>query len=308
MKWLHILGITMSVLVLSACSDVMDSTANLIDSVANKISDDEKPKEEVTVQPMEPVEDVQSKPIEKVEKVEAKTNEAAPVVEKHDTVWTHVFITADKGNVRAEPSTDAAIVASGKAHTAYTYLAEKVHTPDGRTWYKLDYGGGIGYMSSAVSELNIFGDPPQIPGETVKIIADEGNIREEPYINSPIIYTGKKGEILTFGGVLYETGDGRDWYPVSVNGKRGYISSRVGKVQGGDEYVDSGPYEVVIENAEGNVRAKPSIDANIIYTAKKGERLQYTHEVEYTSDGRTWYGVYIGLHKGYVSSAVSTLQ
>lgn len=144
--------------------------------------------------------------------------------------------------------------------------------------------------------------------EAVKITEAQGNVRAEPSLNSAVIYTGKKGERLNTTSAFYVMGDGRTWYEVKVNGKKGYISDRVIEEIISDEFAEYNASEFYVTNAEGNVRADASLNSKIVYTAKKGESLTYMQTYENTSDGRTWYEVYVDGHYGYISGAVGELR
>lgn len=324
MKYGQIVPFALAATLLAGCGQVMESTANLIDTAAEKIDSNdeassepvveviEEPKQEgVVTEVIEPQVNVVEQP-----KAEPVPKKEQAVTEKHDTVMDSVMITAEEGNIRAEPSIDAKVVASSTSlGTGYfEYLKERVKTSDGRTWYKVDYGSGTGYVSSAVAELTMFGDPPQTPGlEAVKITEAQGNVREEPYLNSPVIYTGKKGERLEATSATFDMPDGRTWYSVIVNGKTGYISNRVIEEVISDEWIEAQRQVEAndifyITNAEGNVRASASLNSRVIYTGKKGESLSYMGSYEKTSDGRTWYEVYVDGQYGYISGAVGELR
>lgn len=333
MKYVRMIPVALAATLLTGCGRVMESTANLIDTAAEKIensNDDnaQAPVVEVVEEPQVAegvVTETVDQPVQTVAPVvqQQAPEPAAPVqkkqeavTEKHDTVMNAVVITAKEGNVRAEPSIDAKVVASSTSlGTGYfEYLKERVKTSDGRTWYKVDYGSGTGYVSSAVAELTMFGDPPQVPGlEAVKITEAQGNVREEPYLNSAVIYTGKKGERLEATSATFDMPDGRTWYMVKVNGKYGYISNRVIEEVYSSEWTDvqealSGGEVFYVTNAEGNVRANASLNSSVIYTAKKGASLLYMGTYEKTSDGRTWYNVEVNGRYGYISGAVGELR
>lgn len=324
MKCGQIVPFALAATLLAGCGQVMESTANLIDTAAEKIenSNDDNAQARVVEVVEEPqvaegvvTEAIEEPVVQVVKEVQpaaepVKKKEEA-VVEQHDTVMDIVSITADEGNIRAEPSIDAAIVASSNDFEIqqFEYLKERVKTSDGRTWYKVDYGSGTGYISSAVAELTMFGDPPQMPGlEAVKITEAQGNVREEPYLNSAIVYTGKKGERLEATSAIFDMPDGRTWYQVEVNGGYGYISNRVIEEIISDEFAEYNASEFYVTNAEGNVRADASLNSDVIYTAKKGASLSYMGSYEKTSDGRTWYMVEVNGQYGYISGAVGEVR
>lgn len=290
MKELRIIALPFLALLLAGCGEVMNSTANLIDAVAGTISEEDEQKEQQEIKEAAPVVQTQQAEPAKATATPAKPKVTSQV-EKDNSSMTHVQVTAKDANVRAEPSLNAQVVTAGTLYDTFTYLNEKVKTSDGRTWYKVSYAGGVGYMSSAVGTLiNENAYTSNNGGNTIIITQSEGNVRSEPSLNGKVVYTAKKGEELYYTGEAVNASDGRVWYKVVTNGKTGFVSKRVGALSE-DYYYGFDESELVVTNAEGNVRAAASLNAAVIYTAKKGESLYYTGYYEKTSDGRTWYEV-----------------
>lgn len=124
----------------------------------------------------------------------------------------------------------------------------------------------------------------------VQVTAKDANVRAEPSLNAQVVTAGTLYDTFTYLNEKVKTSDGRVWYKVVTNGKTGFVSKRVGALSE-DYYYSFDESEFVVTNAEGNVRAAASLNAAVIYTAKKGESLYYTGYYEKTSDGRTWYEV-----------------
>lgn len=290
MKYAKLIGVPVVAMMLVGCSDMMDSTSNLIDTVAENIEEEPfvvaEPKEEAP----------------QAEPVAQPKSEAAHKVEQDNSSMTHVRVTAEDANIREQPSLDAQVVTAGIQYNTYEYLKEQVHTSDGRTWYKVAYSHGVGYMSSAVGELTIDSDPPMMDEVIIIIDEPEGNVRAEPSLNSKIIYKGIRRDKFISTGETVNTSDGRTWYKVSVNGRTGFISDKVSTLE--DDFMDAGPNIFIVKDPKGNVRAQPSIDSPLIYTAKQGEILSHSAYYEDTADGRRWFEVEINGLTGYISGAV----
>lgn len=322
MKYGQIVPFALAATLLTGCGQVMESTANLIDAAAEKIessNDDnaQAPVVEVVEEPpategvvTEAIEEpvvqvVKEEQPEEIVPVESEqvTEQAIDgvVVPKSHSKVTHVVIFQEDGNIRSAPSIDASILTTADHSDKFVYLKENVHTSDGRTWYKVQTNEGVGYVSSVIGYL-YYDDWQPLSEFAVYVIAkDGGNVRSEPSIDAPVIATGQRGEEFTFTGDEVNTSDGRLWYGVEVNGKQGYISSKVATTNR-IGYVVMNKFYITSE--QGNVRSKPDINSKVIYTGYKGDMLIYTGGDTKTSDGRTWYEVEIDDGHGYISGAV----
>lgn len=301
---------------LAGCGEVMDSTANLIDAVTNNIENDQKEdtapevviqEAEKQVAPSDPVAKEVAEPVQQV--VTQQPAKQQNIVEKDSSGMTHVQVTAKDANIRAEPSLDASIILASKLNDTFSYLNEKVKTPDGRTWYKVETTNGVGYMSSVVGTLSTgnINKIVNVGSSTLTVRADEGNVRAEPSVNSKVIASVKGGEKLQYVGESLNASDGRLWHKVTINGNTGYISSLVAvDTQKYDNGKDS--YHFIITSSEGNIRSEPSIDAPIIHTGKKNDQFRTFMQTVETSDGRIWHEVEFDNSVGYISSKVGRVR
>lgn len=226
---------------------------------------------------------------------------------------TYVQLANKDGNVRAQADINSKVVHSGHLGDVFIYLQEKVNTADGRTWYKVEYGSGsVGYISRAVANLT-----NEMPSY-VRLIENGTNIRSEPNINSTVIYTGSKNEVLYYSYDKTYTKDGRTWLHVYLGGETyGYVSQKVATMTTqvpkyipttvNNTYTEDFT-QVVITAKDGNLRSEPDINSAVVHQATKGDTFSYTGYYEHTADGRTWYEVYVGNTYGYISKAVGKLQ
>lgn len=214
----------------------------------------------------------------------------------------------EDGNIRAQASIDSKVVHSGKKGDTFIYLQEKVNTPDGRTWYKVEFGSGsIGYVSRAVATLTNE-TPPY-----VRLTEAGTNIRSTPSINASVIYVGNKNDTFYYSYDQTYTKDGRTWLHVWLpNGEYGYVSQKVATLTTAySPTIHSSNYgsTLVITADSANIRMYPSIDSGILVEGiSRGETFFYTGYSYNTSDGRTWYEVEVGNTYGYISKAVGKIQ
>jgi len=291
MRYAKLIGISVLTMMLVACSDKNDIV---------KETDAEDLKEENLVTQEDPVEEIPAEPA-----VEPTTEEAPKIIPDNSPM-TFVSVTAEKAHIREQPSIDAPILTTSAQFDVYDYLKEQVHTQDGRIWYKVVHNHKIGYISSAVGELILDGDPPMHVELEIIIFESQGNVRAQPSLDSEIIYKGIRRDRFVSSTDTVNTSDGRTWYKVNIDGRTGYISNRVATEVGNFE--DAGPNIFIVKENKGNVRAQPSIDSPIIYTAKQNEILSHSAYYEDSPDGRRWYEVEINGIYGYISGAVGYVR
>lgn len=303
MKYAKLLGVPLVAIMLVGCGDTHNSTVNVMDG---RVVSDAEAEQAGVAQPKAKAEPKSE--AKQAQPVTNAKNDTSPRVVTDNTSMTHVLVTAKDANIRSQPSLKSQVVTAGVQSDTYEYLKEKVHTSDGRTWYKVSYSHGVGYISSAVGELTSYDHSSSFYDYDEVIVIDkpDGNVRSEPSLNGSIIYKGKKGNELNSTGEMINSSDGRTWFKVNVNGKIGYISDRVSSLKDYSTY-DS-PSIFVISSKEGNVRSHPDIDSSIIYTGQKGDVLSYTSYYKDTSDGRRWYEVEVNGTTGYISRAVGDIQ
>lgn len=137
----------------------------------------------------------------------------------------------------------------------------------------------------------------------VQLADTEGNVREQPSIDSKLVHSGKQGDVFVYLQEKVNTSDGRTWYKVEYgSGSVGYISRAVSNL------INEFPsYVRLIENGT-NIRSEPSINAPVIHTGQKNDTFYFSADKTYTQDGRTWLHVWLPNDEyGYVSQKVATM-
>ncbi|BDF67401.1 hypothetical protein CE91St43_13730 [Oscillospiraceae bacterium] len=122
-------------------------------------------------------------------------------------------VTADALRMRAEASTDAAILATAPSGDTVVVLEDA-----GNGWYKVDYKSVEGYMSGEYltvanqADVTIGYGLVQTTGGTL-------NVRTGPGTEYTHIFSLNNGDVVTITGI--DAG----WYKISYNGMNGYVSS-----------------------------------------------------------------------------------
>ena len=113
--------------------------------------------------------------------------------------------------VRSDASTDASILSTLDKGVAVAVLDDSISG-----WYKINYGGTVGYVSAdyvSIDQDNIFTSYGSVNGDGV-------NVRSSASTDGSVLATVNKGTIVTVNG--FENG----WYDVTCEyGTEGYIRS-----------------------------------------------------------------------------------
>ena len=113
--------------------------------------------------------------------------------------------------VRSDASTDASILSTLDKGVAVAVLDDSISG-----WYKINYGGTVGYVSAdyvSIDQDNIFTSYGSVNGDGV-------NVRSSASTDGSVLATVDKGTIVTVNG--FENG----WYDVTCEyGTEGYIRS-----------------------------------------------------------------------------------
>ena len=163
------------------------------------------------------------------------------VPSKETLVKNLVTVQVDILNVRANPSTDSAIL--GKLHKGDQ--AEVLDIKDG--WYQIDYKGQKGWIASQFATQDKGAIPssptPNLANQPMVTILNPGtNLREGPSLNQKVVARANTGDqfpiIETFG----------DWYHIQLaNGQKAYVAGWIVSVNGLSKEIKRG-IEKILEN------------------------------------------------------------
>ncbi|MDD6872416.1 MAG: peptidoglycan-binding protein [Clostridiales bacterium] len=122
-------------------------------------------------------------------------------------------VTAQKVNVRAQPDTDADILAVVRKGSDLTLISS-----DEDGWLKISTGGKVGYVSAEYAALSdiISG------GGTLTAVVDTKKL----YLRATPSSSGDSLALLERGSALTVTSRSGDWLAVTYNGQSGYISAQ----------------------------------------------------------------------------------
>lgn len=125
----------------------------------------------------------------------------------------YIKVMYDNVNVRSGPSTEYNILNQAHNEEMYPFLEESGE------WIKIDLNGQIGWISSQFVEVIVDDENAEevVSNYTITIEMDKTHLREQPSVDSKIIFFANKGEVLT---VLGQVGD---WLKVQKDEEVGYL-------------------------------------------------------------------------------------
>ncbi len=219
-------------------------------------------------------------------------------------------VAVDFLNVRLEPSTTGAIVATLPAGSGLTVLAGPV-SAGGFNWYQVQAGERYGW---AVSTFVVTGgtgttpDPGTNPGtgpgaqwvygDTVTVTTDALNVRALPSMSAQILEVYRSGRVATVTGDA-QVVDGTTWYPLDrlgwVAGQ--FLSSGVNGGDGGGTTPGTIPAPTVnwvygdavtVTTDVLNVRELPSLSSPVVARYALTRAATVTGDAT-SGDGIMWY-------------------
>ena len=220
---------------------------------------------------------------------------------------TYVKTTADV-NVRKGPGLDYATIDSVTKGNKYLYKAQE-KDERGVTWYKVDFKGRNGWISSKYADTYT---TPDSGTETGKIYGvGKSNIRSKASLTGKVLGTFPKGAEATH---LDSATDARGvrWYKIKYDGITGWVSSaytstvKGGKGSSNYESV-SGSNRVYATNGSSYIRKSPDKDSAILSTLPEGENAKY-YGARKDDRGVSWYKVKYNGVTGWVSSKYTELK
>ena len=198
-------------------------------------------------------------------------------------------------NVRTGPGLN--YISLGTIHDGDTleYLEKSFIDDRGVVWYKVDYKGDAGWVSSKYCEL--FGD--------VYVYATEG----QSYIRSKASLSGKQlaimreGEMAEFLGKTSVDERGVAWYKVDYDGTVGWVSSKYTTL--GEEEIYT--RFVIADDGQSYVRDYPNLDGKKLCVFREGEAATYLEKSSRDARGVVWYKVDYDGTIGWVSSRYTSV-
>jgi uncharacterized protein YgiM (DUF1202 family) len=198
-------------------------------------------------------------------------------------------------NVRSGPGTTYSIIGPAPKGAKYTVTGQS------GSWYKIDYNGKTGYISSTYLSVSSSTptptptpDPTPVKTGTVVNCTTSVNVRSGPGTTYSVIGSAPKGAKYTV------TGQSGSWYKIDYSGKTGYISSTYLSVSSSTPTPTPTPVKtgtVVNCTTSVNVRSGPGTTYAVIGSAPKGAK--YT----VTGQSGSWYKINYNGKTGYISAS-----
>lgn len=225
---------------------------------------------------------------------------------------TYDFVKATHNDVPIRALPDKSSKKLGEADKGEMFSCSGVADDDrGVEWYCINYGGSIGWISSNLSELYRYSLVTPGSGNTLKIINGSANVRAFPDVKAESVGIVSNGSTWKYGGLSVEDNRGVVWYRV-VGKMSGWVSSKYSKVisSSGSESggANTSGNTVTVTGSTVNVREKPSADAKLLGTVKKGVQFQYEGETKTDTKGTSWYKIWFSGSYGWISSKYSKLS
>ena len=193
-----------------------------------------------------------------------------------------------------------------KGYTA-SYLNERSVDERGVVWFKVNYNGTVGWVSSRYGML--YGNVPATPvKDYILATGGDSNVRKTPSLDGAYMGILKKGESVPYLGESSTDNRGVIWYKVNFEGKTGWVSSMYAGLNGKTVSYGSALGSTVIATATTNVRREPVLDGKYIDNMVKDETAAFTGSTSVDERGVTWYKINFEGQIGWVSSKYTKLQ
>ncbi|MET3690266.1 L,D-peptidoglycan transpeptidase YkuD (ErfK/YbiS/YcfS/YnhG family) [Priestia megaterium] len=191
-------------------------------------------------------------------------------------------VTASKLNVRSGAGTTYGIIGSVVKGQTLSVMSKS------GSWYKINYNGRTGYVSSDYVQTSGTTTPPA-ESTTYTVTASTLNVRSGAGTNYVSIGSVTKGQKLS---VVSKSGS---WYKINYNGRTGYVSSDYVQTSGTTTPpAESTTYTVTASTL--NVRSGAGTSYASIGSVTKGQKLSVV------SKSGNWYKINYNGRTGYVSS------
>ncbi|WP_198530630.1 SH3 domain-containing protein [Priestia megaterium] len=199
-------------------------------------------------------------------------------------------VTASKLNVRSGAGTTYGIIGSVVKDQTLSVVSKS------GSWYKINYNGRTGYVSSDYVQASGTTTAPTTPpaeSAAYTVTASTLNVRSGAGTNYASIGSVIKGQKLS---VVSKSGS---WYKINYNGRTGYVSSDYVQASGTTTAPTTPPAEstaYTVTASTLNVRSGAGTNYASIGSVTKGQKLSVV------SKSGSWYKINYNGRTGYVSS------
>ncbi len=154
------------------------------------------------------------------------------VVKTYDIDGKYVKIVGGSVNIRSNAGTSYKIVGSMPSGAYGTCLGTAAKDTRGVVWYKVKYNGVTGWVSSRYSKVTNSKDSSSgSSSDSVKVVGGDVTIRAKADKTSTKLGYISEGKVATYLGKTSTDSRGVQWYYISYNGTKGWISSMYSRLQ-----------------------------------------------------------------------------
>ena len=154
------------------------------------------------------------------------------VVKTYDIDGKYVKVVGGSVNIRSKAGTSYKVVGSMPSGAYGSCLGTAAKDTRGVVWYKVKYNGVTGWVSSRYSKITNSKDSSSGgSSDTVKVVGGDVTIRAKANKTSTKLGYIAEGKVATYLGKTSTDSRGVQWYYISYNGTKGWISSMYSRLQ-----------------------------------------------------------------------------
>lgn len=154
------------------------------------------------------------------------------VVSTYDIDGKYVKVVGGSVNIRSKAGTSYKVVGSMPSGAYGTCLGTAAKDTRGVVWYKVKYNGVTGWVSSRYSKITNSKDSSSgSSSDSVKVVGGDVTIRAKADKTSTKLGYISEGKVATYLGKTSTDSRGVQWYYISYNGTKGWISSMYSRLQ-----------------------------------------------------------------------------
>ena len=163
---------------------------------------------------------------------DSDSQSGSTVVKTYDIDGKYVKVVGGSVNIRSKAGTSYKVVGSMPSGAYGTCLGTAAKDTRGVVWYKVKYNGVTGWVSSRYSKITNSKDSSSGgSSDTVKVVGGDVTIRAKANKTSTKLGYISEGKVATYLGKTSTDSRGVQWYYISYNGTKGWISSMYSRLQ-----------------------------------------------------------------------------
>lgn len=163
---------------------------------------------------------------------DSDSQSGSTVVKTYDIDGKYVKVVGGSVNIRSKAGTSYKVVGSMPSGAYGTCLGTAAKDTRGVVWYKVKYNGVTGWVSSRYSKITNSKDSSSGgSSDTVKVVGGDVTIRAKANKTSTKLGYIAEGKVATYLGKTSTDSRGVQWYYISYNGTKGWISSMYSRLQ-----------------------------------------------------------------------------